>query len=460
MHALSASLSSRPPASLRAWLHMHRALWWAIGIGVLARIAVLAIYAPWDPAIASTSVMANDAGVYHRLALCILEQQDFCLNTNRTPGYPAFVAAVYALFGVQPWVVLALHVLVDATTIALTYALGLWLFSPIVASAASLLLAVDPTSLFTSSSLLTDSLFALLFLCSVALFLRGLDAARLRWALATGLALGLAAWVRPSAQYLPVLLVFAALCRAGWPWRRRIAFGCATVLAFLLTISPWLVRNHQQFDAWGLATVKGETLLNWQAAFMLVWRDHKTVEAVRKELAQEARAAGWVEGGNPFANAAVQEQVALRHIRANPEAYASAMLRGMAFMYLNTGTDRIAGKLGIVDPTAPRVNRRNDPSLSSMFERALRDKGPARLALGAALATINLLQYALALAGCWIAWRNPRWRWLALFFMLLVAYFTVTSGVSAEARYKMPVTPLYLLLAGLAVQAAWQRRRR
>lgn len=460
MHALYASSSPRPPASLQAWLHVHRALWWAIGIGVLARIAVLAIYSPWDPAIATTSVMANDAGVYHRLALCLLEQQDFCLNTNRTPGYPAFVAAVYALFGVQPWVVLVLQVLIDAATITLTYALGVWLFSPTVAAAAALLLAVDPTSLFISSSLLTDSLFTLLFLCAVALFLRGLDSARLRWALATGLALGLAAWVRPSAQYLPVLLFAAALCRPGWPWTRRVAFGAAALLAFVLTISPWLHRNHQQFDAWGLATVKGETLLNWQAALFLAWRDHRTVEAVRKDLAAEARSAGWVEGGNPFDNAAVQEQVALGHIRAQPLAYASAMLRGMAFMYLNTGTDRIAGKLGMVDPAAPRVNRRNDPSLSSMFERALRDKGPGRLVLGAVLATINLMQYALALVGCWIAWRNPRWRRLALFFMLLVAYFTVTSGVSAEARYKMPVTPLYLLLAGLAVQAAWQRRRR
>lgn len=460
MHALSASLSSRPPASLGAWFHAHRALWWAIGIGVFARLAVLAIHAPWDPATAATVVLVDDAGVYHRLALCILEQQDFCLNTNRTPGYPAFVAAVYALFGVQPWVVLLLHVLVDAATIALTYALGLWLFTPMVAAVASLLLAVDPTSLFTSSSLLTDSLFALLFLCSVGLFLRGLDASRLRWALAAGLALGLAAWVRPSAQYVPVLLIFAALCRAAWPWRRRVAFGCATVLAFLLTISPWLVRNHQQFDAWGLATVKGDTLLNWQAAYFLAWRDHKTVEAVREDLAAEARSAGWVEGGNPFDNAAVQEQLALRHIRAQPLAYASAMLRGIAFMYLNAGTDRIARKLGIIDPAAPKVNRRNDPSLASMFQNALRDKGAARLAIGAALATVNLLQYALALVGCWIAWRNARWRWLALFFMLLVAYFAVTSGISAEARYKMPVTPLYLLLAGLAVQAAWQRSRR
>ena len=431
MHALYASSSPRPPASLQAWLHVHRALWWAIGIGVLARIAVLAIYSPWDPAIATTSVMANDAGVYHRLALCLLEQQDFCLNTNRTPGYPAFVAAVYALFGVQPWVVLVLQVLIDAATITLTYALGVWLFSPTVAAAAA---CCSPSIRPACSSVQPahrQPVHAAVPVRGGALPARaGLGPA--------ALGAGHRAGARPGGlgAALGAVPAGAALRRGavppGWPWTRRVAFGAAALLAFVLTISPWLHRNHQQFDAWGLATVKGETLLNWQAALFLAWRDHRTVEAVRKDLAAEARSAGWVEGGNPFDNAAVQEQVALGHIRAQPLAYASAMLRGMAFMYLNTGTDRLAGKLGMVDPAAPRVNRRTDPSLSSMFARAAR-QGPGRLVLGAVLATINLMQYALALVGCWIAWRNPRWRRLALFFMLLVAYFTVTSG-SAQKR--------------------------
>jgi hypothetical protein len=420
---------------------------------------VLLVYAPWDAAVQSATVLIDDAKGYHGLALCMLESNGFCLHTNRTPGYPAFIAAVYALFGAQPWIVLLMHVLVDALTIALTYALGVAFFSPVVAGVAAVLLAFDPTSLFTSSSLITDSLFTLLFLASVALFLRAIASARLGWGLAAGVALGLAAWVRPSAQYVPILLVAAALCRFGWPWPRRLALGVVTVLAFVLTISPWLLRNHQQFGAVGLATVKGETLLNWQAAFFIAWRDHKPVQQVRKELAAQARDAGWVDGGNPFENAAIQEKVALRHIQAQPLPYAAAMLRGMGFMYLNVGSDKIAKKLGLADPDAPKSSLRNEATPLAVIERAWREKGPAQLALGAGLAAMNLLQYTLALIGLWIALRDRRYRWLALFIMLLVAYFTVTSGVSAEARYKMPVTPLYLLLAGLAVQA-WARRRK
>lgn len=460
MSALAATPLLAAVASMRAWSATHRLLWWAIGLGVVARALVLLVYAPWSEPAQSALVLLDDAGVYHRLALCILESHDFCQNTNRTPGYPVFVAAVYSLFGIQPWIVLALQILVDALTIALTYAIGLWLFSPTVAAAAALLLAVDPTSLFTSSSLLTDSLFTLLFLASVALFLRGLASKSIGWALAAGLTLGITTWIRPSAQYLPILLSFAALCRFGWAWPRRLCFAFAMTAAFALTISPWLYRNQHQFGALALATVKGETLLNWQAAFFLAWRDHKPVDEIRKQLALEVRQAGWVDDGNPFVNSEVQERVALRHISVQPLAYAAAMLRGIGFMYLNVGMDKIGRKLGLTDPEAPKVNLRNAPTLWVQIQQTWNERGAAQIALAAVLAGINLSQYVLALAGCVVAWRDRRYRWVGVFFMALVAYFTVTSGISAEARYKMPVIPLYLMLAGLAVQAWLQQRQK
>jgi 4-amino-4-deoxy-L-arabinose transferase-like glycosyltransferase len=286
-----------------------------------------------------------------------------CLNTNRTPGYPAFVAAIYSLTGAQPWVVLAVQALVDALTIALTYTLGIRLFTPVAAAAGALLLALDPTTLFTSSSLLTDSLFTLLFLSAVSVFLLDMGSAQHRWAIAAGLALGLAAWVRPSAQYVPVLLFAAALCRGAWPWRHRLAFGATLVLAFMLTISPWLYRNQQQFGALALATVKSDTLLNWHAAFFIAWRDHKPVEEVRQDLENEVRASGWFGNGNPVESGVVKERVALRHMQAQPVAYARAMLRGMVFMYASAGTETIARKLRLGEPAATRVNLRNESTM-------------------------------------------------------------------------------------------------
>lgn len=455
----SATLHTRTTPGLQRSLLTHHALWWSVGLGVLARALVLLFFGPWDPSVEATIVLRNDASGYDQLARCLLETGGFCDNTNRTPGYPAFIASIYSVAGYRPWVVLAVQVVVDALTIGLTYALGVRWFTPRVAAVAALLLAFDPTSLFMSSSLLTDGVFSFLFLASMALFLRGMASGGCAWAVAAGALLGLAAWVRPSAQYLPLLLLVATLCRAGWPWRRRMAFAATLVLVFMLSISPWLERNHQQFGVRGLATVKGETLLNWHVAYFLAWRDGKPVDAVRAALAEEVRRAGWVDGGNPFDNSAAQERVALQYIRAQPLAYAGAMLRGMVFMYANVGSATNAEKLHVGAARGAGSRVRDESSLQAMVGRALREKGAAQLALGAVLSAVNLVQYLLALAGAWIALRDPRYRGLAVFMLVLVGYFTATSGISAEARYKLPATPLYLLLAGVAVQAWAQKRR-
>jgi hypothetical protein len=60
------------PHSLRGRHTKHRMLWWAIGVGLLARVIILLTFARWRADVESATVLVNDADVYHRLALCIL----------------------------------------------------------------------------------------------------------------------------------------------------------------------------------------------------------------------------------------------------------------------------------------------------------------------------------------------------------------------------------------------------
>ncbi|MCS6950132.1 MAG: hypothetical protein NZ520_06720 [bacterium] len=69
-------------------------------------------------------MVGEDPHLYHRLAADLLQTGQFGGNpeydaslhvaTVRPPGYPLFVAAVYAGFGIRPWVVQLLHVLLSA----------------------------------------------------------------------------------------------------------------------------------------------------------------------------------------------------------------------------------------------------------------------------------------------------------------------------------------------------------
>ena len=444
------------PIALRS---PHAALLIILAVALAVRLALLGAYAPWRPDVEWGSVLSGDATDYHPLALCLLHERSFCGETIRTPGYPLFVAWIYALAGERPWVVLAVQALVDLVTIALTHRLAMRRCSPPVAHGAALLLALDPTSVLASSSLLADTLFACLCLAAVTALVEGLDDARWRWAAIAGAMLGVAALVRPSAQYLPWLLVALVLCGTSWPRQRRLGVAAVLVLAYGLAISPWLWRNHVRFDAVALSTVTGDVLLQWQLAYALSWADRRPLDEVRRDLHQQAIQAGYQDGGNPFANSAVEVGVAWRQIQERPADYLAASLRGAIFLYANLGTSHAAAKLGLETPAVP-LRLRDEPSWVGSARRMLTERSGAELLLAAGLGLVQATHYLLGLVGLAVLASQRRARWLVVLAGLLALYFSVLSGASAEARYRLPVTPLYLILAAAGAHALLRRLQR
>jgi hypothetical protein len=154
----------------------------------------------------------------------------------RPPGWPALLAAVYAVDEDGRWTTArVLQALLGTATVALIGLLVLQLLgSGRAALVATAVAAVDTTLLAVTGSLLSEPLFVLLITAATLLALRG----RL---LTAGLLLGAATLVRSNGFVLvPVL---ALLARTGWRGAGVLAVG--TVLA----VAPWTVRNAIQMDA-------------------------------------------------------------------------------------------------------------------------------------------------------------------------------------------------------------------
>jgi len=441
------------------WFTDSRTLGCILAAAFAVRMAILLAYSPWTASVESGTLLRNDALGYHELALCILNDHSFCGNTIRTPGYPAFVALIYASFGVRPWIVLLAHAALDLLTIALAFRLGQLLFSSRVGLIAAGLLAFDPTSVLNSSNLLSDNLFTLVFLAAVYAFVRGLKAPHwVHWAVATGGLIGLATLVRPSAQYSPFVFMAFALARTAWPWRHRLVFCILTLAAFGCTLSPWLWRNYQQFDAARLSTVQGYNLLMWQVAFSLSWNSRTPVDEIREKLALEADLAGFRHEGNPFANDQIMQRVALGHVREHPFDFAASVLRGVGFMYVNVGTSHTSEKFGWANRGTEKFNARSATSFRDMLSSGVQAKSARVLALGAVLGVVQAAHYVMFGLGLWILLRRRRQTYMAALFVAFVLYFSAVSGVQAEARYRMPVIPLYLLIGAVALDE-WLRRK-
>jgi len=170
----------------------------------------------------------------------------------RLPGYPAFLAAVFAVFGMEHYrTALLLQVLVDLGTCFLTADLARRVVSERAAKAAFLLAALCPFLANYTAAALTESWEIFFTALALDLALAGLvGGTRWRPWLGCGLAVAAAILLRPDGGLLLVAIVGYLLVR----WLRalftdppsQMHFLRAALIVALVSLAPlvpWTLRN-------------------------------------------------------------------------------------------------------------------------------------------------------------------------------------------------------------------------
>jgi hypothetical protein len=161
----------------------------------------------------------------------------------RTPGYPLFLAAVYALVGHAPKAVYATHIVFHLLTVVLIFLLTRRCINEQVATLASLLAAVYPLTAMYIPTILPEVFSTFLLALSIWLFKRALDKNSPWLVFLTGAVMAYSALVRP------VFALLSLLCFAGAWWANRRRQGLLRPfvvlhLGFLLVWFPWVARNY------------------------------------------------------------------------------------------------------------------------------------------------------------------------------------------------------------------------
>lgn len=425
-------------------------------IAFALRLTIFLLFRPWDSQVLAERILIGDAPEYHRLAECIADHFSFCGNTFRTPGYPLFAAVFYMLFGAKPWLVLLGQIFADLVTIYYLFRIGEMIFSGRAGIIAAGFLAIDPNSIFASASLLSDSVFVTALSASLYFYLHGLKQEQGRSFLIAGLILAIAALIRPVTQYYFVILLCFTLL---WPAKQlaaKLRWGLLYALAFTIAISPWLYRNYTLYDTVKLSSVQGGTLLFWQVAFTQAWETNQPREVIAAELQTQAKASGYSEQGNPFANEAIAQKLAVQYIKAHPLVFTSRWLKGMVNTYTNLSTADIVNKLGLTSTELPAdafVNGKGFKLVSMFFQL----KSSPEIASGLIVLGLLLMNYTTFLLGAYFLIRH---RQLAIFalFIISIMYFTVPGGPMGLARYKLPTEPFYLLVGAVYIDQLLNRR--
>src|SRR3989344_6125979 len=175
-------------------------------------------------------------------------------NPLRTPGYVYFLAALLGTVGI------AGAAIVQLLLSALIPVLGMHIARHITDSnrigiVAGVILALDPTLALLSFNFYTDTLFFVLFFRWTLLIFRYLEEPRLMTLAMSAAVLGLAVITRPTAQYIPFLLVLFIMWRFGArEWRRGAAHIFVSLAIVGAILARWAVRNYNEFGAFGLSS--------------------------------------------------------------------------------------------------------------------------------------------------------------------------------------------------------------
>lgn len=374
------------------------------------------------------------------------------LGAYQAPGYAAFMAGVMKLCGRDVfWVKLA-QVLLGAATTWLVYALGRDAVSRLAGLIAAWLHALDPTFIAFTHFIFTETLFLFLFTAGLWLWMRPAPLNFPR-ALGAGVFFAAAAYVKSSVVYLLPLLAAWLVWRERRQLRAALRFCALASLAWIGCVAPWTLRN--------LEVHGGFVLIDSSGPFNL-WRGNQP-NAYQRRL----QGTDWNMRLLPPFDAHTYAPVAdvggssvveiAREMFATPEptdlqVMEAAQRSAVSYALDDLGWTAHRALYKVVDLWNP----------TSFVMRHLERDGYGELSptlsltLSWACVLSYLLVWSLAAPALWRLRRTS----LGGMALLLIYYYTAIHAVTfGLTRFRMPVMPILMVLAGATAAAWWARRR-
>lgn len=352
----------------------------------------------------------------------------------RPPAYPAFLAAVYFVAGQEaPPAARFVETVLGTLTVALIGLIALRIWGKRVAMIALGIAAVAPPLVVMSNALISEALFVPLLLGAVACALQARRSARpLRWALFTGLLVGIAELTRTNAIVLLIPLGIALWTAAPGRRGRALLRPAVAVAVAVLIVAPWTIRNYLVFHAF--------VPVSTEVGYTVAGTYNNAARADRRWPANwnEAEHGASPEYSHIVFYASIDrwnERILGDHLLAAAIADArrdpTYVLKVLAY-----NTIRMF-HLGELDYAVANLSNTDVPRVPALFEiYGFYPLGVLALA-GIAASQVR---------------RAPAWLWVVP--LILASTLFVTSFI----RFRMGIDPFLILLAAVAVDAALRFR--
>lgn len=166
---------------------------------------------------------------------------------ERPPAYPLLIYLVFQVAGPEYAVVQVVHALLGALCAYLLYRLGHWALGGRAGLVAALLFAGYPSAVQYSANICSENLFFPLVAALAYFLCRAVGDRSAGYAIAAGLAWGLANLTRGTLLPFPLLLApgLLVLKEIRVTWRRWIPRLVVMLAAAACVMAPWIIRNYR-----------------------------------------------------------------------------------------------------------------------------------------------------------------------------------------------------------------------
>jgi 4-amino-4-deoxy-L-arabinose transferase-like glycosyltransferase len=448
-------------------LDLVRKNWRFFAIGSLAALLLRFLFLIRFPGV------VTDSFVYGDIAKNWLQHEIYGLSSDeisptfiRLPGYPAFLAFIFAIFGIEHYrAALVVQILVDLGTCYLCADIALRLLGKRSAKIAFLLAALCPFLANYSAAALTETLEVFFTALALDLASRGLERSGFRYWAGCGAACAGAILLRPDGvllivaieAYLAVRLAFQKEFRFASPGKVMLQAMLLVAVIAVVPLVPWTLRNWRVFHRFQplaprYANEEGEFVPMGFNRWVKTWiTDYVSVEEIYWQVPGNVIDAGKLPS-RAFDNREQQKQTLAAIDDYNQllditpqldnrfEALASARIAAHPMRYYVW--------LPIVRIADMWLRPRTEmlPSDSRWWE--FNDE-PKWSALALSFGVINLFYVLCALVGT-LESRGLQWAGLLVLFVLLRSAFLGTLE-NPEPRYTLEMYPAVIVLAAAAL---------
>jgi len=226
-----------------------RSLLYILALGLILRTAFISFH---------QRPLISDEREYDRLAYNLASKAAYTYDGTPTAyrpiGYPAFVSVFYLVLGHHPVAIKFLQALIDVATSFLIFVL-LTAHPNRIRVLAAGLWAFNIPAIFYTNLMMSETVFTFL-LTLAAVLLTQFPEKRSSSAYLVGICLGVLVLFKPSALIFLLVLPF---------FYRRLGLTLKSlspvVIAFVLVLAPWFLRNYMAFGRFSLASNGGMNLL-------------------------------------------------------------------------------------------------------------------------------------------------------------------------------------------------------